>query len=184
MHMAEPGPTDAGVASLVTWFTLGARRWPCKISPAARLWWNEGIGRLCVTKRSNAGKKEKQGNQSVYVHILVPRMQVTNQLHLFLRNLAHAGLVGRYRPGQIRAANRLLHHHNGNTHSTHNILGRVWKRGCGQPGPASRPWLDLGRLKRATHSCLGYWPNPAWSRRAGVWAPPRSRAGSPTATNR
>jgi hypothetical protein len=41
--------------------------------------------------------------------------------------------------------------------------------------PASRPWPDLDRLKRATHSCLGYWPNPAWARRAGVWTPPRSR---------
>jgi hypothetical protein len=61
-------------------------------------------------------------------------------------------------------------------------MGRVWKRGCGQPGPASRPWPDLGRLKRATHSCLGYWPNPAWARRDGVWAPLGSRAGSPTAT--
>jgi hypothetical protein len=64
------------------------------------------------------------------------------------------------------------------------VLGRFWKRGCGQPGPASRPWPDLDRFKQATHSCLGYWPNPAWARRAGVWTPPGSRAGSPTATNR
>jgi hypothetical protein len=61
--------------------------------------------------------------------------------------------------------------------------GRVWKHGCGQPGLASKPWPDLGRLKRATHSCLGYWPNPSWSRRAGVWAPSGSQAGSPTAIN-
>jgi hypothetical protein len=62
--------------------------------------------------------------------------------------------------------------------------GHVWNRGCGQPVSASRPWSDLGCLKRATPSCLGDWPNTVRLRRAGVWAPPGSRAGSPTATNR
>ena len=62
--------------------------------------------------------------------------------------------------------------------------GRVWKGGCGQPGPAFRPWQARGRLKRATPPCLVAWPSPVWPRRASVWAPPGSRAGSPTAINR
>ena len=61
--------------------------------------------------------------------------------------------------------------------------GRVWKGGCGQPSPATRPLPARTWWQRATHICLAQWSNLAWASLGVVWVAPGSRAGSPTTTN-